>query len=378
MQQEQHGRHMRYAEPAWLSRLFTRKSRNNLRLNTVSSNDTESSSAPLTAPLQGTECASPKLNKKKSRRRLSFVPWRGEEATKATVNNKASTRKATISTAAATAATPRAYVPKHAGSDFGKVAIPTTYRDSLVILYNGNSLNKPQYQRHSQAITSRSSSHSAGTLVTSGSASDLDRKRLSVINNPFADDSNDTLEEKVLAKNSEIVPERRHNSDPGHSRYSELRHLPRLSRKPLVVPAVVLCDADDENEAHVVTEPTVEEAKVNERQQNNSEFLTKSMTVVEKRHTTLGHNSQTPRFATNLLPSSASDSFPTGHRGSFNSTRVERRKGKLVSTANSGKNKRYSVIVNLGVKVTEYIKPTAMPDNSVLVVPQISVIRSVL
>ncbi|CAK7217604.1 hypothetical protein SBRCBS47491_003215 [Sporothrix bragantina] len=285
-----------------------------------------------------------------------------------------SNKEATASTVPSSASA--AYIPTHAGSDFGKVAIPTTYRNSLVFLYSGKASDKYQYRRHPQYYNDKgqSASHNAPanaatTTATSspsrvaalGPAANFERLRLSVVNNFYAGDSSENLTDAVPMTPLSPAPlgNRRSSAPLIQSRSPESHRLLRKSRSSLAVTTVTCSDADDEKDDDFVDFDSSDEenSRTTKEQRRKLAKVPKKKnkrdtSTSQRRHSTPGHSPQTSVTELIVSPSTVSLSSVTARPQPLGD-----------SCKKDGKDRLNSKMASLGVKVSEYIKPTTMPDN---------------
>ncbi|CAK7210854.1 hypothetical protein SCUCBS95973_000930 [Sporothrix curviconia] len=247
---------------------------------------------------------------------------------------------------------PAAYIPTHAGSDFGKVAIPTTYRDSLVVLYAGSASDKQKHQYRRRCLEASTARRYGGSVSETA--------RRTVVVSPFADDDNsyNLADTATMTPLSPAPRGKRHDSSP--------------------LLQMTYSDADDEKEVCDTVVSSDEEASLTKEAEKKED---KQRSSTNQRYSMLGHGLQTPMPAASLLRPSASLSTVAASQGSFSSK--QHRNRNRASHQNLGEackkeggGRRHSVIVSLGVKVSEYIKPTTMPDNRVPTMSHVSVGRS--
>lgn len=402
------GSHAKDIEPAWFSRLLTRKSRKSqylsvLDLETASIHYATEPILPPATALKGEESPDSNLDtfsprpsapmaipgthndktkaKAKAKRRFSFTPRR-ERATppvdKPTDNTNTQARRKSSGAA---------YVPKHAASDFGQVAVPTTYRDSVVFLYSSSSSS----DHHQHRRTSRMGSNSATAMA------EYQRRRSSAIcNPPVLDSSTASLETAPTSANTGS----RRGSNVSQRRPSTNN---RLSRHFLVFMMTeeddegisddfAITDANDNIKEEEENDTLIVPRKKTSRKARRDSTLAvpeiptvnvdlKTTSAQSKRHSTIGYNLQVPPPTIVLNSSASSITSKRAQRGSFSQARrMSRRQsaGEAVQneTREPKKGRRDSVKVSLGKRVSEYIKPTMMPDNETTVLPQISVSRS--
>lgn len=385
------GSHARDIEPAWLSRLLTRKSRKSQYLSVLdleaatSCHADKSTVSPTTAllseeiaefkpdpliprhsaplPIPGARNAKSK-SKSKSKRRFSFTPRR-EEATPMIIDKKTeSSMQVRRKTSGAV------YVPKHAASDFGQVAVPTTYRDSFVFLYNSS--RSSDHQQHHRNYKGGVGSDSAAAM------SEFQRRRPLAISNSVAPESSTVSFETAPTaattwsrsgsnrrSRQSLVFMMTEEDDAGEEyAVTDVKDGIKTGERSDIV--LVLCDQDGQEarQSSVFTMPDV--APVNDDN--------KKPTSQSKHHSTLGHNLHVPQPASSISSKHA-------HRESFSQTRRMSRRQSTGETIHSGthehtKGRRDSVMVSLGKRMSEYIKPTTMPVNQTTVLPHISVGRS--
>ncbi|KAL1897151.1 hypothetical protein Sste5346_004356 [Sporothrix stenoceras] len=395
------GSHAKDIEPAWFSRLLARKSRKSqylsvLDLETASTyhatepilplttsllsedipdNNVDTSSPRPSAPMATTVPRNDKT-KTKSKRRFSFTPRR-EEATP--------TAKPADNTQARRKRSGAAYVPKHAASDFGQVAVPTTYRDNVVFLYSSSSSSDHQQHRRSSRVGSNSATAMA----------EYQRRRSSAISNPpVLDGSTVSLDTAPMPANAWS-----HRGSNVSQRRPSTNNL--LSCQSLVF---MMTEEDGEGDNSAITDVNddiKEEGECdtlivlceeNPRKMRQNSVLTvpeapsvnddaKLIASRSKRHSTLGHNLQVSPPTIVLNSSASSITSKRAQRGSFSQARRTSRRESTGEAINSEtkepkKGRRDSVMVSLGKRVSEYIKPTIVPDNETTVLPQISVSRS--
>ena len=376
------------SEPNWLSRIFSRKSRSKQKDKDVQADrrTTGHKDEPVTTPVVAPESIKDKDTSLKPephriKRRFSFSSAKAKVNAAQPLNKK-------LSTPTLRNATSAAYIPRHAGSDFGKIPVPATHRDSAVLLYSGSVSSRHQQQRRPQSQksepgTRKTAANVAVPIITVASiqepGNDLGRTLSSATDTASADGSSyvvgDTAPLTSLAHT--VSGKRLGSATPSQSRSRESLRPARTATSLPPVPKITYYDADSANNEGASVCPSGQEdgkplSKLDE--QSSSSTLpdqNKKKTLHLTSHTqhpASDNGLQTPLPQIAAASSLSCVSLPSlaTHPGNLGANQYRRRASRqtLNSDYRRGEKKhKQSRMVGLGLKVSEYIKPTNMPDR---------------
>lgn len=415
------------SEAIWFSRFLSRKSRKNssqgpivsvtdVHLESPSISPTAEGAFEL-APGRQHEQASktlmvaktnerPLTSKKsvqtlKSKSSFSFMSHRKPSTT------ALSTKAATITESESATQQPRkksaAYVPKHAGSDFSQVAVPTTYRDSYASLYSSGSDRRPsssattppqefEPRRHASVGNMQSSSVSSDDSAYSRHVS-VDRvikaKRSVVF---LADTDQQLSAKKSSGRKGSIAPGgdvastlfEKYISDglqaPPKHHQSPQQKQPKTALRTQSTPDIRSAAAKTSTST---TSSSKVYAKYREHQQqhapHNIIFTVPEYDREASRPGTSATTATATTTATNGLglhppPQSRKSSSVAPHSGQTSPRKLSRREssasisthrsGRAGSTAGSIHGEQSTGISSFGRKLSEYIKPAAISETN--------------